>query len=339
MRTPKDEVTETDNNAQTTSTSTNFNFPGNMQATNPTVSGFSAGGYMSMLLHTIHSGTFQGAASIAGGAYASPYVNSGQKSTRKRRQTETYSIQESVNLALQYSNSQQIDNKNYLEASKVFILHANNDESVPVYLAHEIWQYYGNITNSNVVTFQDIGRNFGHSFPTDNSEPAQILNALNYGTLTGNYEMVTDNNPTIESFDITQFCPNNDCNSAYMSNTAYLAASQNCKNGNIVCPVHIYLHGCGGSVALTNNQYELQNTYYANLAEAYDLIVIFPQVGATGSDQEERGSCWNVGWYETPLESSVTGHLTYENPHAQTLKNLVDSLMVAGTTTGPTTLS
>ena len=39
----------------------------------PTLSGFSAGGYMTCLMHTIHSNTFKGAGPIAGGPYASPY--------------------------------------------------------------------------------------------------------------------------------------------------------------------------------------------------------------------------------------------------------------------------
>ena len=64
-----------------------------MKGISPSLSGYSAGGYMSCLMHTIHSATFIGAAPIAGGIYASPYVRMEKKGRRKRdSDSDQYSI-------------------------------------------------------------------------------------------------------------------------------------------------------------------------------------------------------------------------------------------------------
>ena len=138
---------------------------------------------MSSLIHTIHSATFIGAAPIAGAAYASPYVNQDQKgrkrreSPRSKRQAGNYDISQNVALAQQFSANGQIDDISNLQNSKVFVLHAQNDDAVPVYLAHEIKQFYHNISTT-VNVHEDIGRNFGHIFPTSFGEPAMILSHL-----------------------------------------------------------------------------------------------------------------------------------------------------------------
>ena len=290
---------------------------------NPTLSGFSAGGYMSCLLHTIHSGTFNGAAPIGGGPYASPYVRRDQKTLGNSKDPESnkYPIQMNIDLAMNFSNAQRIDNISNLENNRVFILHAENDYDVPVYLAYEIEQYYQNMS-STIEIKTDIGRDFGHIFPTDADEPSIILNHL-YNT--SNFETVKSGEPTYTRFSMKSFCPDEDCDAAGMWDSAFLAASESCRNGTKECPVHIYLHGCWSSNVILGRG-PMKETFYGNIAEKHDLIVIFPQ---TNSDS---GACWNVGWrakYKDPiLEDTETGHLTYDNPQAKIIKQLVDAVLV-----------
>ena len=178
--------------------------------------------------------------------------------------------------------------------------------------SHEPKPYYKNISDS-VDVLEDIGRSFGHDFPTDDGEPIKILNHLYEKNLT----MTTSGSPTYSEFSINSFCPGNDCGAAGMHDKAYLSASEICRNGEIECPVHVYLHGCTLSVVLVGTGH-MKQTYYANIAEEHDFIVVFLQTSA------ENYACWNVGWRGesgTALEDTETGHLTYDNPQVGVFKS------------------
>ena len=137
--------------------------------------------------------------------------------------------------------------------------------------SHEPKPYYKNISDS-VDVLEDIGRSFGHDFPTDDGEPIKILNHLYEKNLT----MTTSGSPTYSEFSINSFCPGKDCGAAGMHDKAYLSASEICRNGEIECPVHVYLHGCTLSVVLVGTGH-MKQTYYANIAEEHDFIVVFLQ--------------------------------------------------------------
>jgi len=94
----------------------------------PTLTGFSGGGEMSCMMHTIHSATFVGAASIGGSSYASPMINSdyGKKNINKN-----------LRLARRFSKAGKIDNLANLTNSRVYVLHGKNDKVVPVYLGQK----------------------------------------------------------------------------------------------------------------------------------------------------------------------------------------------------------
>ena len=75
-------------------------------------------------MHTIHSATFVGAASIGGSSYASPMINSdyGNKN-----------IKQNLKLARRHSKAGKIDDLGNLTSSRVFVLHGKNDKVVPIY--------------------------------------------------------------------------------------------------------------------------------------------------------------------------------------------------------------
>ena len=284
-------------------------FLSKMRGMSPSLSGFSGGGYMACLVHTVLSETFIGTAAIAGAPYASPFINGafGDEPVDKLLELSRY-----------FSSSGEIDDLGNLNNSKVFVLHAEEDDEVPVHLGRKIKPYYKNISDS-VDVAEDIGRDFGHIFPTGNGEPAKILNHL-YGK---SLSMVFSGSPKYSEFSMVSFCPDSDCYVAGMHDTAFLSASENCRNGTITCPVHFYLHGCTLSSVFVGT-WHMKQTFYANIAEEHDLIVVFLQTSADDS------ACWNSGWRTLqghPLENTDTGHLTYENPQVQAIKKLADELM------------
>ena len=114
----------------------------------PVLTGFSGGGEMSCMMHTIHSKTFHGAASVGGSSYASPMINSDYG---KRP------ITKNLKIAKKMSNSGKIDNLKNLKNSRVYVLHATDDEVVPIYLGRKIKKYYKNISES-VKVKEDIKR-------------------------------------------------------------------------------------------------------------------------------------------------------------------------------------
>lgn len=258
---------------------------------------------------------------VAGAAYASPHINSAQKDEkRKRRQANNpYDIMRNVELAQQMAADGLIDDLSNLNNNNVFVLHAANDVDVPVQLGYEIKQYYKNISAS-VNVYEMIGGNFGHTYPDDGGETSQILNHL-YGTALPNNGVES---ASLFSFSMTDFCPNGNCAAAGMHGSAFFAGSDACLNGDIQCPVHVYLHGCGGSVAVQGNTVAEMSDIYSGLVVARDMIAVFPQTDTTA------GACWNVGWRwdngQTGLENTPTGHLTYANPQAVTIKAMIDAL-------------
>jgi len=125
-------------------------------------------------------------------------------------------------------------------------------------------------------------------------------------------------------FSMDQFCPDNNCKKAGIHDKAFLSASEACRNGELECPVVFYLHGCTGSVTTGAGMSGMKETFFANIAEKHDFVVVFPQTTAASD------ACWNVGWRGEKgkeLEGSKTGHLTYENPQAKTFKKLADALL------------
>jgi len=303
------------NNVEVISEANTPLFLSKMRGVSPTLSGFSGGGYMACLVHTVLSKTFIGTASIAGAPYASILVN---------HEDGNEPVEKLLEFARSFNASGQIDDLGNLNNSKVFVLHAEIDELVPVHLGRKIKPYYDDISDS-VDVVEDIGRNFGHIFPTADGEPIKILNHL----YSKNLSMVSSGiyGPKYSEFSMKGFCPDNDCNSAGMHDTAFLAASENCRNGTLECPVHVYLHGCTLSSVLVGT-WHMRETFYANIAEEHDFIVLFLQ---TTVDDD---ACWNAGWrtiqwFVDRLEDSDEGHLTYENPQVSVMKGLVDNLLAS----------
>lgn len=269
---------------------------------------------MSCMMHTIHSKTFHGAASVGGSSYASPMINSDYG---KRP------ITKNLKIAKKMSNAGKIDNLKNLKNSRVYVLHATDDEVVPIYLGRKIKKYYKNISDS-VKVKEDIQRKFGHEFPTSKGEPIEILNHL----YQKNIEIKKNwksGKPIYTKFSMKSFCPDSNCKKAGIHDNAWLSASKACRNGEIECPVVFFLHGCTGSF-VTVGMSGMTDTFFAHIAEKHDFVVVFPQTTAAAD------ACWNVGWRgekgngQVQLESSKLGHLTYANPQAVVFKKLVDAL-------------
>jgi poly(3-hydroxybutyrate) depolymerase len=343
-------VTGTTAATTATTTATGTSAFGGVTGVSPVVTGFSSGAYMANQLFVTHSSTFQGLGLASGGAYSSNNVLGFALGSIAPHATQAAFDADVVSkVPIMVAKARTVATQNKADAvsnmanKPVYVLHAADDGDVFQSLGQASIDFYTSISTTDGFPMsigKDMGRIFGHALPDAAGEIEVMLKHLYPGIPTSAEGVNTPN--TLTPFSQNQFCPNNNCAAAYMSDTGYYYVPDACVAGG--CKVNMWIHGCGGSADLPGGGSSMvDSTGWTALADMYSFIMLFPQTSGITSHPEhaDRGSCWNVGWYTNKLEATADGHLTNANPQIVALKAMIDNLTGAGgdvaTTTGAAT--
>lgn len=288
----------------------------NIDTSQTTVSGLSAGGFMANQMGIAHSSTFKGVGMFASGPY---WCAGGVNYTSCMYNASiTQSILTNAQAKIDSWSGASIDAKSNIPSQKVFIFVGSSDTTVGPNPVAALKTQYANLGvpagNLKYVTPSGVA----HVFPTDFDSTGNnscssasspfisncgydgakavlehfygTLNARNNAPAAGNY---------IEFNQATYTSAN-----PGMGSTGWVYVPSSCASGT-QCKLHVALHGCKQSSDLIGDKY-VKNTGYTRWADTNNIVVLFPQAKVDNTSRQTAASstlsnpnaCWDwIGWY------------------------------------------
>jgi poly(3-hydroxybutyrate) depolymerase len=320
----------------------------NVDKTQITVSGLSAGGFMANQLGVAYSSTFKGVGVFAGG----PYMCAGHSNYTACMYNASISASMLSTMQSDINNwsGTSIDNKSNIAGQKIFMFVGNSDSTVGPNPMNGLQTQY--LNNGVPAANLDYIRRDGtaHVFPTDfdstgnnacsstaspyisncGYDGARAVLTKFYGTLNAR-----NNAPAAANyieFDQTAFITN-----AGVAPTGWLYVPASCAAGT-QCKLHVALHGCKQDYGSIGDKY-VKNTGYTRWADTNNIIVLFPQARVDNTVHSTTASgtlsnpnaCWDwIGWYGSNFAQK-------SGTQAAALKAMVDQVS-SGTGGGGGTL-
>ena len=313
--------------------------------TQTTVSGLSAGGFMANQLGWAHSSLFKGVGIFAGGPYLCAGLN--HYTSCMYNATIGSALLSAMQSGIDGSSaSGGIDPRSGVATQQVFLFVGTGDTTVGPNPMNALQAQYANngVPAASLQYVQRAG--VAHVFPTDfdgtgnnacsaavspyiancGYDGAKAVLSSFYGPLQPRNDAPAAGN-YIE-FDQRAFTAN-----PGMAPTGWVYVPANCAGG-ARCRVHVALHGCKQSYREIGDKF-IRNTGYTRWADTNSLIVLFPQAQADNTVRQTAASsllsnpnaCWDwVGWYGSNFAQKPGTQLA-------ALKAMVDQLS-AGTGTG-----
>jgi len=312
-----------------------------------TVSGLSSGGYMAVQFHVAHSASVKGAGVLAGGPY---YCAAG------RLWTAYYNCmtpgvltplpsQARLELATAWlEQAGRIDPVRNLAAAKVWIFRGTHDETVAPEVVAALAGYYRRYTDpANLVLVQD--RPAGHAMPSadpdithacETTEPPYLNRCIDKGArapydaagallahlLGAAPPAAPAETGMLKEFDQREFASGAP-SALSLADTGYVYVPAACAAQR--CRVHVAFHGCRQYAGAVGTAF-VRDAGYNRWADAYRLIVLYPQTVARGGWTfgedflyNPRG-CWDWWGYTGPDYHTKAG------PQIRAVKAMVERL-------------
>ncbi|HWP20954.1 MAG TPA: PHB depolymerase family esterase [Burkholderiaceae bacterium] len=287
----------------------------NVDKTQISVSGLSAGGFMANQLGYAYSGTFMGVGIFAGG----PYMCAGHSNYTScmYNATITSSMRSAMQASIDNWSGAHIDPKAHVANQRVFLFVGNSDTTVgpnPMDAVHAQYQHNGVPADR----LEYVRRNStAHVFPTDfdatgnnacNSTASPYIANCGYdgakAVLSRIYGTLQPRNDAPAGANYIEFDQTAFTNNPGMASTGWVYVPANCAAG-AQCRLHVALHGCQQSTGHIGDRF-VKNTGYTRWADTNNIIVLFPQAKTDNTPRNTAASgmlpnpnaCWDwVGWY------------------------------------------
>ena len=307
----------------------------NIDKSQTTVSGLSAGGFMAVQLHVAYSATFsKGAGVVAGGPFfcaEGSVLNATGRCMASPSGIPTATLVSTTNA---WAQQGLIDPVAHLQASKVFLFSGSLDSVVKPGVMDALKTYYNSfVPAANVVYRKDVAAE--HAMVTDDygsacaTKGAPYINDCNvdlagailaqlYGTLNAR------NGGTLASANFVQFNQSAFVTGHGMATTGWAYVPQACASG-APCRLHVVLHGCKQNETDVQQQY-VRNTGYNRWADSNNIVVLYPQTSTAATN-----SCWDWWGYDSANYAKKSG------PQMVAIKAMVDHVLSGGSNPPPGT--
>jgi poly(3-hydroxybutyrate) depolymerase len=313
----------------------------NVDTSQITVSGLSAGGFMANQLGYAYSSTFKGVGVFAGG----PYMCAGHSNYTAcmYNATVSASMLNTMQADLNNWSGTSIDNKSNVAAQKIYLFVGNSDATVGPNPMNAVQTQY---TNNGVLAanLEYVKRaSTAHVFPTDftgtgnnacSSSASPYISNCGYdgakAALTRFYGTLNARNDAPAAANYIEFNQAAFTSNPGMAATGWVYVPASCASG-AQCKLHVALHGCQQNYATIGDKF-VKNTGYTRWADTNNIIVLFPQTkvdntsratSASGSLANPNG-CWDwIGWYGSNFAQRA-------GTQAAALKAMVDKLASGG---------
>ncbi len=319
----------------------------NVDTTQITVSGLSAGGFMANQLGHAYSSTFKGVGVFAAG----PYMCAGHSNYTACMYNASISagmlstMQADINNWSGTAN----DDKAFVAAQKVYMFVGNSDYTVGPNPMNALQTQY---TNNGVpaANLEYVKRaSTAHVFPTDfdgsgnnacSSSASPYISNCGYdgakAALTRFYGTLAARNNAPAASNYIEFDQGAFTSNPGMAATGWLYVPASCASGT-QCKLHVALHGCQQSHATIGDKF-IKNTGYTRWADTNHIIVLFPQAKVDSSSRATSASgslanpngCWDwIGWYGSNFAQKA-------GTQQAAIKAMVDQLASGGGSGGGT---
>jgi len=286
------------------------------------VSGLSSGAFMTSQLYVVFSDIMVGAGIVAGGpylcaeswSYNSLMVNATTTCMNPLTESVGPNTPLLVKLATNLSESGKIDPLENLKDDKIYIFSGQNDKTVTTTVVDQTYAFFTSVGVPEASIKYDKSVDAGHALITNNDADTQcpetkppfvndcdfeqstvILNQI-YPGMKPPAETLSSE---IQPFDQSEFI---DSDTTSMSDTAYVYVPEACQTDKS-CPVHVVFHGCKQGAEVIGDKYYGQ-TGYNKMAEANDLIMLYPQVQPSNASPLNPEGCWDFWGYSSPNDPS-----------------------------------
>jgi hypothetical protein len=326
----------------------------NIDPSQITVSGISAGGAMATQLHVAFSRTISGSASIAGPPYyCAQGLLSTATSTCMNPLLTAPSATTLVGRANNYANQNLIDPTSNLRNHRTYFYSGTMDFTVRPAVVKVGEQFYSSyMSASNIKTVYSyasahghITDNFGTACGTTNSQ--HYINNCNYNqaydllswlhntTLqkpktvtekTNNGKRCTESNSTdpsvpggpgeLISFDQTEFFPAGTASTILLDKIGYMYIPAACK-AQQRCRLHLALHGCLQGAYKIGKVY-VEKAGYNEVADLNNFIILYPQ--AINSLMSNPNGCFD--WWGF----TSSNYATNQGVQMRAIKAMIDRL-------------
>lgn len=302
----------------------------NIDRSKITVSGLSSGGAMSVQFHVAFSSIVKGAAVFAGIPYFCAQSNPAIATTTCMISPALIPLEALILEAKTLAATDWIDSLENLEESKVFLFSGTKDTVVYQGVMDNLFLMYEKL-GANITKNFDIPAE--HSFPTDNfgnlcdtlSEP--YINNCNYN---GAYEAlkvlygeinspIASKGENLKEFDQDYYFEYG----SSLNSVGYLYIPDACQKGE-KCGLHVSFHGCQQTIDDIGLDF-VTKIGLNELAEANNLIILYPQVERSDIYPLNPEGCWDWwGYSDTAL--TLNHYVTREGTQMSAIYEMIKDL-------------
>ena len=328
------------------------------------VSGLSSGAFMTVQLHVAHSADFVGAGVIAGGPYrSSESFRAALTGPTSRILNSLYVAMCPLTLATapdvptlvdMARATPDIDDLGNIADQRLYIFTGTEDAVVNQYAVSRTRDFYQalGVPAKNMLYIDDVPA--GHSIITQNPEDSPLYANqppyINCGNFVQSHQILKHLYPRLKGpadacagklvrFDQSEFLEGAN-GTASMAPYGYAYIPSAVLDGEEALGVHIALHGCKQGYAYVNfvngmadtaNQVPYGDRYvtstgYMEIAEANNIIVVFPQVSGEDDNQfQNPDGCWDW-WGYTSEDSEAPDFYTKNAPQIRAIHNMLSRL-------------
>ncbi len=289
----------------------------NLDLSEMTVSGLSAGGYMATQFHVAHSDKVNGAAIIAAGPYycgqnditvaLSQCVNKMEVPVDLTRLTQA---------ARQWEKEGKIAAMENLRNDKVWLLHGTKDNKITTQATDLLNQQYEQWVGEDNVTYVN-DKPFSHLFPTAAkggscmTSQAPYIGSCDYDAagkllkaLIGDLQQPSaELSGQLVEFNQTELAGEK---ASTMAEKGYAYIPKNCEEG-AECRVHISFHGCNQYAEAIGKDY-VEQTGLNEWADTNNLVVVYPQTRKSMFMPLNPQGCWDWWGYTSADYATAEGH-------------------------------
>eukprot|EP01029_Cantina_marsupialis_P017799 TRINITY_DN40083_c0_g1_i1.p1 TRINITY_DN40083_c0_g1~~TRINITY_DN40083_c0_g1_i1.p1 ORF type:complete len:350 (+),score=92.63 TRINITY_DN40083_c0_g1_i1:100-1149(+) len=280
-----------------------------------TVSGLSAGAFMSVQMQVAFSSQIAGSGVVAGGPFYCA------KDTLPSALTDCMNMPSNIDVsALQemtmdmYTKDHSIDNPANLKNVKTLLYSGTEDSVVKHGVALKLHEFYEKfIPSRSIKTVFDVASE--HAMITDKYGNdcsylgSPFINNCGYNLAQDIFEHIYGqsmsasgafNQESLFSFDQSKYIPNHQhfglpSSSSSLDKKGFMYVPKNCQksSGTCVkkCPVHVAFHGCKQCYSKIKYDF-IKHAGYVELAEANDIIIVFPQTVSTWTNMNACFDWW-----------------------------------------------
>ncbi|ODM98786.1 hypothetical protein Ocin01_07902 [Orchesella cincta] len=232
-------------------------------------------------------------------------------------------VSESVDKAREYDRDGLIDPLENLKARKHYLHHGSRDVIIHFDNGVHAYEFFKQFSDN--VRFHQSDSN--HAVPTKHCgihcmygtvgsgcskcDFSAVFEGLNYiydGTLqepTATTCRAAQPNDGIKLVDQSEFLFPFDSNVS-LNPEAVLYTPRQCRANSSMCTLHVAFHGCRHSIQNDGMEY-IKCSGYIEMADANNMIVLFPQIKQSRVDTITLFHCWDLHGYTGPLYGTKLG--------------------------------